>query len=72
MATLLDYLNHLDQNADALDTHTQNPQQAMANFGLSDEEQQAFLSGDKTQVAQVLGISADELSTIEIPQVHNF
>ncbi|MET3108360.1 hypothetical protein AAKU67_002796 [Oxalobacteraceae bacterium GrIS 2.11] len=68
MAKLLDYLNHLDQDADARDAYIQNPQQAMRNFGLSDDEIQAMLSGDKTRVANLLGIKTEELPTMEIPQ----
>jgi hypothetical protein len=68
MSRLLDYLNHLDQNADACSDHTQNPQKAMADFGLSADEQQAMLSGDKEQVANLIGISSDELPSTEIPQ----
>jgi hypothetical protein len=68
MARLLDYLNHLDQNADACAAHEQDPQKAMTDFGLAPHEQQAMLSGDKEQVAQVIGISSDELPAPEIPQ----
>ncbi|PRC92910.1 hypothetical protein [Solimicrobium silvestre] len=66
MPKLLDYLNHLDQNADARTTHEQNPQQAMTEFGLSTEEQQVVQSGDKEQVAKVLGISSAQLPSIEV------
>ena len=68
MTKLLDYLNNLDQDADARAAHEQNPQQAMSNFGLAPDEQQAMLSGDKAQVAQVLGISSEQLPAIVIPQ----
>jgi hypothetical protein len=67
MPGILDYLNHVDQDANARAAHQQNPQKAMADFGLSQPEQQAMLSGDKEQVAHVLGISSDELPSMEIP-----
>jgi hypothetical protein len=69
MAKVLDYLNHLDQNADALAAHKQNPQQAMTNFGLSTQDQQAINSGDKEQIAQAAGIRSEELPGVEIPQL---
>jgi len=68
MPGLLDYLNHLDQNANACSAHQQDPQKAMTDFGLSPVEQQAILSGDKEQVANLIGISSDELPSAEIPQ----
>jgi len=68
MARLLDYLNHLDQNADAVSAHKQDPQKAMTDFGLSADEQQAMLSGDKEQVANLIGINSDDLPVVEIPQ----
>ncbi len=66
MSKLLDYLNHLDQDANARAEHEHNSRQAMRNFGLSQQEQQAMLSGDKEQVAQLLGISSDQLPVIEV------
>jgi hypothetical protein len=69
MSKLLDYLNHLDQNADAVAAHNQNPTKAMTDFGLSHTEQQAVLSGDKEQVAQTIGIRSEELPSVEIPQL---
>lgn len=69
MSKLLDYLNHIDQNAPARAAHMQNPQKAMTDYGLSQPEQDAVQSGSKDQVAKVLGISSAALSTIEIPQV---
>jgi len=71
MAGLLDYLNLLDPDADALDAldaHIQDPEQAMRKFGLSDDESQAMLSGDKTGVANRLGINPDDLPTMKISQ----
>lgn len=68
MSILIDYLNTLDQDANARDTHEQNPLKAMRDFGLSVEEQQAMLSGDKKQVAQLMGIGPDEWPVIEVSQ----
>ena len=68
MPGLLDYLNNLDKDANARAAHEQNPQQEMDNFGLTAEEQQAMHSGDKAQVARVLGISVEELPSVEVPQ----
>lgn len=68
MSKLLAYLNHLDQNADARDTHEQDSQQAMTSFGLTAEEQQAVQSGDKEQVAKLVGVSSAQLPVIVISQ----
>ncbi|PRC92912.1 hypothetical protein [Solimicrobium silvestre] len=66
---LLDYLNYLDQDANACDAHEQAPVEAMSDFGLSHIEQQAMLSGDKAQVAQLLGMDPrDESPVIVISQ----
>jgi hypothetical protein len=68
MSKLLDYLNHLDQNVPARAAHNQNPQKAMTDFGLSQPEQAAVTSGDKAQVAHVVGISSESLPPIEVSQ----
>ena len=66
MAKLLDYLNHLDQNADAREAHVKNSSHAMTQFGLSHEEQATFNSGDKAKVAHAVGLKPAELPTIEV------
>ena len=68
MSTLLDYLNHLDSNATAVDAHNADPAAAMSQFGLSADEQQAFMSGDKSAIAKLAGV--DESALIP-PQVTN-
>ncbi|MDY7540498.1 hypothetical protein RGU72_19770 [Undibacterium sp. 5I1] len=68
MSKLLDYLNVLDKDASARDAHNADPAGAMTTFGLTEEEQDAFMSGDKNAVADLIGISADELPSIEVTQ----
>jgi len=68
MSKLLDYLNHLDQNADARAAHVSDPVKAMTDFGLSQSEQKALASGDKSAVAQASGIDEQDLPTIEITE----
>ncbi|MFZ6709891.1 hypothetical protein [Undibacterium sp. TC9W] len=68
MSKLLEYLNTLDKDADALTSHRSDPGAAMTNFGLTVEEQGAVLSGDKSAVAGLLGISADEVPAIDITE----
>ncbi|MFZ6678360.1 hypothetical protein [Undibacterium sp. Tian12W] len=65
MSKLLEYLNTLDKDADALDAHKSGAKSAMTNFGLTAEEQDAVLSGDKSTVAGLLGISADDVPAID-------
>jgi hypothetical protein len=68
MSKLLDYLNHLDKNADARDAHAADPVGSMTNFGLSQDEQDAALSGSKQQLADACGIPVQELVAIILPQ----
>ncbi len=66
MSKLLDYLNILDKDAKARAAHNKNAKTAMTNFGLSDEEQKAFVSGDKTKIASLIGISEDSLPRVQV------
>ncbi|MFZ6672682.1 hypothetical protein [Undibacterium sp. Xuan67W] len=68
MSKLLDYLNTLDKDAAAREAHANDPKGAMDQFGLSDEEQSAFMSGDKTKLAQHLGIGEDDLPSIQVTE----
>jgi len=68
MSKLLDYLNHLDKNADARDAHAADPGGSMTNFGLSQDEQDALMSGDKHQVAGACGIAVEDLAVLVVPQ----
>ena len=68
MSKLLDYLNHLDKNADARDAHAADPAGSMTNFGLSQDEQDAVTSGDKQQLADACGIAVQDMPAIQVPQ----
>jgi hypothetical protein len=59
MSKLLDYLNTLDKDAAARDAHNKDAKAAMTKAGLTDEEQKAFVSGDKKKMAQLMGIHED-------------
>jgi hypothetical protein len=61
MSTLLDYLNHLDSNATAVDAHNSDPAAAMTQFGLNADEQQTLMSGDRAAIATLAGITVSEL-----------
>ncbi|MBC3918981.1 hypothetical protein H8L32_15930 [Undibacterium sp. CY18W] len=65
MSKLLEYLNTLDKDSAALAAHRSDPNAAMADFGLTPEEQTAVLSGDKEAVAGLLGISAEDLPALD-------
>lgn len=67
MSKLLDYLNILDKDAAAREAHNKDPKAAMTKHGLSDDEQNAVLSGDKQMLADAVGIPADELPAITVP-----
>jgi hypothetical protein len=61
MSKLLDYLNHLDKNADARTAHAADPATSMTNFGLTQDEQDALLSGDKQRMADACGIALEAM-----------
>lgn len=68
MSKLLDYINHLDKNADARTSHKNDPVTSMTNFGLTKDEQDAVLSGDRQRLAGAIGIPAHDLPTLHIPE----
>ncbi len=64
MSKLLGYLNLLDTDAAARATHAADPKAAMTQFGLSDAEQAAVSSGDKTAIGKLAGVDVkDGLAT---------
>lgn len=65
MSKLLDYLNYLDQNADAREAFAANPVAAMDSFGLNEEEKNALISGDKSRVANLIGIDVADLPKLQ-------
>ena len=67
MSKLLDYINHLDKNADARDAHAADPGTCMTNFGLTQDEQDALMSGDKQRVADAIGIAVDAMPAMHTP-----
>ena len=56
MSKLLGYLNLLDTDATARAAHAADPKAAMTQFGLSDAEHEAVLSGDKTAIGKLAGV----------------
>jgi hypothetical protein len=69
MSKLLDYLNHLDKNADARTAHAADPAGSMTNFGLSQDEKDAFMSGDKQRVADACGVPVQDMPVLHVPQI---
>jgi len=67
MSKLLDYLNHLDKNADARTAHAADPATSMTNFGLTQDEQDALMSGDSQRIADACGIALGDLRLPETP-----
>lgn len=65
MSIVLDFLNALDKDATLLAAYKKDGKAVMTKFGLNEKEQQAVLSGDKKQVADLLGIAVDT-----VPVVH--
>jgi len=56
MSKLLGYLNLLDTDSAARAAHAADPKAAMTQFGLSDAEHEAVLSGDKAAISKMAGV----------------
>lgn len=56
MSKLLGYLNLLDTDSEARAAHAADPKAAMTQFGLSDAEHEAVMSGDKTAISKLAGV----------------
>lgn len=69
MSKLLDYLNHLDSNATAIAAHNADPAASMTQFGLDANEQQTFMSGDKSAIAALAGIDAADLPKVNVTNI---
>jgi hypothetical protein len=67
MSKLLDYMNHSDKNAAARTAHAANPGICMTNFGLTQDEQDALMSGDKQRLADAIGIALDTMHAMNTP-----
>ena len=61
MPTIVDYLNHLDSDATALQAHNSDPTTSMTQFGLSAIQQETFMTGDKAAIANLEGIDVSDL-----------
>ncbi|MBV8666956.1 MAG: hypothetical protein JO269_10790 [Burkholderiaceae bacterium] len=61
MSKLLDYINHLDKDASARAEHQTAPVKSMTNFGLTVDEQDALLVGDRQRIAGAIGILTKDL-----------
>jgi hypothetical protein len=66
MSKLLDYINHLDKDANARAAHKANPVKSMTDFGLTTDEQDALQSGDRQRIADVMGIPADDVPMLVV------
>lgn len=59
MSKLLGYLNLLDTDSEARAAHAADPKAAMTQFGLSDAEHEAVLSGDKEAIGKLAGVDVN-------------
>lgn len=66
MSKLLNYLNTLDKDAAAREEHAKDPKAAMTKHGLSADEQDALMSGDKKKVAKLVGVDENTLPAIQV------
>lgn len=60
MSKLLGYLNLLDTDSAARETHAADPKAAMTQFGLDETAQDAVLSGDKAAIGKLAGVDAKD------------
>ena len=67
MSRLLDYMNHSDKNAAARYAHAANPGICMTNFGLTQNEQDALMSGDKQRLADAIGVALEPMRLPQVP-----
>lgn len=65
MPDLLTYLNLLSKDSNVQAAHNNDPHAAMTNFGLSQDEQAALLSGNRAVVAQLIGIQDNVYNAID-------
>jgi len=65
MSKLLGYLNLLDTDSAARAAHAADPKAAMTQFGLSDAEHEAVLSGDKTAIANMAGVDLKDGQAVQ-------
>ena len=70
MSKLLDFMNYVDKNADARFASAAVTLTLMVSFGLSQVEQNAFLSGDRQQVASAIGMSVVDMTVIHLPNTN--
>ncbi len=56
MSKLLGYLNLLDTDSEARAAHAADPKAAMTQFGLSEAEHEAVLSGDQAAISKLAGV----------------
>ena len=70
MATLSEYLNDLDSDAELKAAHDAEPEGTMREYGLSEEEIQAALSGDELSVNKASGFDQTTGSS-SIQVIHN-
>ena len=65
MATLSEYLNALDSDAELKASHDADPEGTMCDYGLSEAEIEAALSGDESNVNEVSGFESTSSSSIQ-------
>lgn len=70
MATLSEYLNALDSDAELKAAHDADPEGTMREYGLSEEEIQAALSGDESSVNKASGFETTSGSSSSIQAIH--
>jgi len=65
MSKLLGYLNLLDTDAAARAAHAADPKAAMTQFGLSEAEYEAVLSGDKALISKLAGVDLKDGQAVQ-------
>jgi hypothetical protein len=65
MSKLVEYLNAVDSDAALSEAFQSDPEAAMADYGLTTEESEAVMTGDKEKVASVAGVEVAAIGTVQ-------
>lgn len=69
MSKLLEYLNTLDRDSAARDSHNRDPAAAMTAFGLSADDQAVLMSGNLSSIAAQAGIAEQDFPRIQVDNI---
>ena len=63
---LLDFMIELGENAELLQSYISDPEKALDDFGLDEDEQAALLSGDEDRIREILSVQKNDFSIAKL------